>query len=661
MVVNFDWPNSSSYTVRPVSGSKSYAFLTDVLAQANKIQNFATYEKPVGQTNCRNYANFVDNGLFSPMERPCSTPSRSGSATPIIDEEARARVIGMEKQLADLSTLVHMALMPSKGLGDNLHKDLENLRREILGPPSSSSSFGTGRDDASDSSSLSRCSDLESDRGVNNGSYALLRENFNSDSNNRYFNGKARSSGTYSNPEVMQSHLKILKRRTHDIQTEVKSLKRVVQNNSQTTREVLKDAFDRIKQHLRMFADHAKYQNQKDRSSTAIFGVLKADQEKHAAAIQQLERELSQFEKKVDETRDNVVSGNKRLKIDEVEEFTETLTNIIRSAANKFANLHEKLKEAMNEEMEKFVREEKIFKEEPSKLDNALRRCKKLTGTIITMKKLAMVQDPKGSKNRNAIPSPINSPSKESFDVPNGQAALSKIQNGQKNGSFTVRPAPGKMLDGLLEELNNLGSDMVSNSDTIKRSPKSPQADDQMLNCLAKKSAGDFSDSSTCSSIKSNGTLTGVQKSNYYDQNSAYKSPRSQSPKNLSNGFSLAPPPPPPPPPIRSSSSINHNIINRPIIYDFGAKNFSTAPKTAMIHTNAVDSGGEDFRSPADFRSTAKVAASSSESINSQERSTKPPPPPPPPRNRQEMMEYRQHELICKQLKFRNNNNGLRA
>lgn len=68
-------------------------------------------------------------------------------------------MLNMEKQLANLSSLVHSALM-AKGVSETVYKDIEMLRREILGPPSS-----TSRDDTSDSGSVSRFSDLSSDKG----------------------------------------------------------------------------------------------------------------------------------------------------------------------------------------------------------------------------------------------------------------------------------------------------------------------------------------------------------------------------------------------------------------------------------------------------------------------------------------------------------------
>lgn len=53
----------------------------------------------------------------------------------------------------------------------------------------------------------------------------------------------------------------------------------------------------------------------------------------------------------------------------------------------RFPNLQQNLRNNLANEMEKVVREEKFLKEEPDRLETALRRCKKLTGTLVTLKR----------------------------------------------------------------------------------------------------------------------------------------------------------------------------------------------------------------------------------------------------------------------------------
>jgi len=53
----------------------------------------------------------------------------------------------------------------------------------------------------------------------------------------------------------------------------------------------------------------------------------------------------------------------------------------------KFPGLQQGLRNVLSNEMEKVVREEKFLKDEPDRLESALRRCKKLTGTLVTIKR----------------------------------------------------------------------------------------------------------------------------------------------------------------------------------------------------------------------------------------------------------------------------------
>lgn len=53
----------------------------------------------------------------------------------------------------------------------------------------------------------------------------------------------------------------------------------------------------------------------------------------------------------------------------------------------RYPLLQDTLRNVMQQEMAVVMREEKFLKEEPDKLESALKRCKKLTGTLVTLKR----------------------------------------------------------------------------------------------------------------------------------------------------------------------------------------------------------------------------------------------------------------------------------
>lgn len=56
----------------------------------------------------------------------------------------------------------------------------------------------------------------------------------------------------------------------------------------------------------------------------------------------------------------------------------------------RYPGLENGLRNILNNEMEKIITEEKFMKDEPMRLESALRRCKKLTGTLVTLKRFEM-------------------------------------------------------------------------------------------------------------------------------------------------------------------------------------------------------------------------------------------------------------------------------
>ena len=53
----------------------------------------------------------------------------------------------------------------------------------------------------------------------------------------------------------------------------------------------------------------------------------------------------------------------------------------------RFPVLQENVERAVGLEMDRLASEERFLKTEPERLENALKRCKKLTGTLVTLKR----------------------------------------------------------------------------------------------------------------------------------------------------------------------------------------------------------------------------------------------------------------------------------
>lgn len=57
----------------------------------------------------------------------------------------------------------------------------------------------------------------------------------------------------------------------------------------------------------------------------------------------------------------------------------------------RFPPLHESVKSLLTSDMDRMAVEECFLKEEPERLESALKRCKKLTGTLVTLKRFVVI------------------------------------------------------------------------------------------------------------------------------------------------------------------------------------------------------------------------------------------------------------------------------
>merc|ERR1712136_30839 len=138
------------------------------------------------------------------------------------------------------------------------------------------------------------------------------------------------------------------------------------------------------------------------------------DQERHLYGLStaQTERQLSDVEAAVEDLRNEVVGRRCRVNAREVEALVLQLSQAGRTIAamkGTFPALCSEIRTVGASENDVIVAEERFIDTEPARLDEQLKRCKQLTATLLTLKKLATVQEAR-SKTPNSISMRPNTP-----------------------------------------------------------------------------------------------------------------------------------------------------------------------------------------------------------------------------------------------------------
>uniref|UniRef100_A0A0N4ZNF8 AIP3 domain-containing protein n=1 Tax=Parastrongyloides trichosuri TaxID=131310 RepID=A0A0N4ZNF8_PARTI len=338
-------------------------------------------ESGVGKSNTSKFdpyydPYFSDTSSTGVPQSPCIVP-RSATATPTIDREARFRMETMEKQLQGLSSLVHSALI-TKNIDNFGQKDITDLRKQIL-------EFNNVQDN----------SDLISTTG------SVDMRNFDS------CNASICSSVTGN--ETFINDVRKIKKQIISYNNDIKQLKKQAQDLKKNSNEGLRDMKDRINVLLTNYVSNIKSDNvkiieiEKNINDDPETESLRKD---HISRMAYLHTNLSSFERNVENLRKTVVDGNRKLKMLEVENLTNTLTTLGKTAAKlktDFPALYTKIENKIKNDMECVIKNETFVKEEQNHIDNCLKRCKTLANMMVTMKKLAMVQDPAISNYTNKI------------------------------------------------------------------------------------------------------------------------------------------------------------------------------------------------------------------------------------------------------------------
>uniref|UniRef100_A0A5S6QKJ5 AIP3 domain-containing protein n=1 Tax=Trichuris muris TaxID=70415 RepID=A0A5S6QKJ5_TRIMR len=430
------------------NGCRRYSFLPATLQnrKALPLSYAGMRMEKVGPCGCVH----ADKGYSSEQS---DSLSRSGSLTPVIDEETRTRMASMERQLASLSNLVHCALV-----NKNDQKDCAMLRQNVL-----DNQFEVNGDSGYVSTEVKTTMHTEK---------------------------SGHESLPSKQPTESKRILRSAQQNVRRLQHEMSSLRRMAELNCHFGKSLILDMTDKMnsamstkKQWDASTAGPREQQAGTGEPNASFAERIWVDQQEQQFQQNRLDLEakLSDLEQQVDSLREEVVSGKRKLFVAEVEKFSECLTGITRAATSlrdEFPLLEIRLRKLMSAEMEKVVREERFLKEEPARLNNFLKRSKQLTSTMMTMKRLAQIQDESaghrdectskqsptyaaGSQKftsalPNGIPSPKTGMAQQIAPMLNAEELSKMAASPKLEEDKPERSTDGHVLDSLLRELQTV-------------------------------------------------------------------------------------------------------------------------------------------------------------------------------------------------------------
>lgn len=161
----------------------------------------------------------------------------------------------------------------------------------------------------------------------------------------------------HMSPEMF-NQLRQLKSKTKDLKTECANLRRMAKNQSQATRDTLRETCSKIKGSIAFLNsnDPIEKKLRMDRLR------LSRDEDSYRSDVMRLEKDLSDLESRVEELRSNVINRMCRVNMIDVEEMAFVLSRASKAVFElklRYPHLQDTLKTVMQQEMEVVVREEK--------------------------------------------------------------------------------------------------------------------------------------------------------------------------------------------------------------------------------------------------------------------------------------------------------------
>ncbi|XP_066260130.1 coiled-coil domain-containing protein CG32809 isoform X12 [Euwallacea similis] len=572
-----------------------------------------------------------------PSNAPRTTP-RPGFPAPtgVPYDATRLRVENMERQLANLTGLVQKALTQPSTLqipGRDGYRERDRLKPA---PPPKPASLSPGQYDS-----------------------RIYRD-------------------LQLTPE-MYNQLRGLQKKAKDLRAEMRNLRRMSQAQAHSVKETIRDTFIKIRAML-LAGGEQVWQADMDQERVR----LTREEDLYKQEMLRLEKDLSELESTVEELRGNVINRKTRVNMSDVENMALILSKSSKTVADlklRFPGLQDSMKTLLTTEMDKMVREEKFLKEEPERLERALRRCKKLTGTLVTLKRLASVQEqrlPCSNSNNDgplspiAVETPPITPSSTHSKPPTGPRVGSLLIGGECPSDDSATHRAENALDALLDELQTFSKPHHSSSDSSEppaipaKGIRPPQISE-----IGRKGSMDSASFLPANNLTVSTATGSLRRLHSYPSGSDTDNSPPIQPLQTNKSVGAAKPPlpernaellqhvagkriPPPPPPRTSSRSplaspTSPNV--KPMSqFEQATQNLGlhTLKRNAPTRSSLKDADksqtlprnvGSSLQLPSSSDSEAVSASSSCESVNSQTSS----------KTRKEELEQRHQELLRKQ------------
>merc|ERR550532_2391662 len=186
-------------------------------------------------------------------------------------------------------------------------------------------------------------------------------------------------------PELY-NQLRGLQKSARELRQEVRILRRLSQLQSMAMKDLVNDTYLKLREAVIVFATENKYGNKNDFEKIKIT----EDEDIFCSGVTDLLTDLKDLEVNVEDIRGGVINKKNKISIQDVENLAMMLSRFSKKVTElqkKLPAMQQKLAHTRHsDKAEEKIRVDKFEKEIPENLDNAWKRCRKVTGTLVTLK-----------------------------------------------------------------------------------------------------------------------------------------------------------------------------------------------------------------------------------------------------------------------------------